>query len=133
MLSDRTIKCKHLRNLFFVLSCICWIGIVAFVVISVFTRVGADGDPMNILSDDMRDKLIAFGTTAIIGIVVALFIKEKIRTALYMISLIIIVIMHGETGMYITLSVWALDEYVFTALYKSFKEKYTINKEIDKR
>lgn len=133
MLSERTTKCKKLRNLFFALSCVCWIGIVTFVVISVFSRIGSDGDPQSILSDDMREKLVTFGTTAIIGIILALFIKEKIRTALYMISLIVIVILHGEVGMYITLAVWALDEYVFTALYKNFKQKYTINKEIDKR
>lgn len=132
-MSDRTKKLKSLKNLFFSLSLICWLGTVIFVVISVFSRVGEGGNVTDIFSDDIREKLIAFGTTAIIGTIVALFIKEKIRTALYMISLIIIVIMHGEVGMYVVLSIWGIDEYVFSNLYKNFKQKYIINKEIDKR
>lgn len=88
---------------------------------------------MQILSEELKEKVIAFGITAAIGLVVALFIKEKARTALYMISLVITVIIKGEVGMYIILAVWGLDEYVFHTLYKSFKNKYIINKEIDLR
>ena len=133
MASERTTKCKKLKNLFFLLSTAMWVGTVLFVVIMCLSLIETDGESMQILSEELKEKVIAFGITAAIGLVVALFIKEKARTALYMISLVITVIIKGEVGMYIILAVWGLDEYVFHTLYKSFKNKYIINKEIDLR
>ena len=41
--------------------------------------------------------------------------------------------MFGSIGLYTMFVVWLLDTYVITPLYNKYKEKYAINKEIDKR
>ena len=51
----------------------------------------------------------------------------------YMLALIINSILFKETGMYIILAIWFIDEYVFSALHKHYKQLVIINKEIDRR
>ena len=41
--------------------------------------------------------------------------------------------MFGSIGLYTMFVIWLLDTYVITPLYNKYKEKYAINKEIDKR
>lgn len=131
-MSDRTFKFKKLKNIFFILSTLCYIGVALVTTILVLSRV-SDRSFIDLFSEDIKAKLLALGVTAIIGIIVALFIKEKARTTLYMLSFVMITLLTGEVGMYSVLGVWAVDEYIFSNLYKSFKNKYIINKEIDKR
>lgn len=133
MTSDRTKHCKKMRNLFFGLSTALLVGTVIFVIVMISNILNVPKESADILSQTLKDKIIAFGTTSIIVFIIAIFIKDKARTAIYMLSCIISVIIKGEPGVYIILSIWALDEYVFHALYKSFKNKVTINKEIDRR
>ena len=90
-------------------------------------------ESMEILSNELKEKIYAFGTTAAIGIVATVFIKEKARTFIYMLSIIISVILKGEIGMYIVLGIYALDEFVIRVLYKYYSNKVSINKEIDLR
>lgn len=136
--SDRTKQCIKRRNIFFLLSTLMWVGTIVTILILCMTKVNATttgdgGEAVSILSDEIKSKIVAFGLSAFVAIILALFVKEKVRTAVYMLSLIIAVILKGEKAMYIVLAIWALDEYVFYALYKSYKAKVTINKEIDMR
>lgn len=136
--SDRTKQCIKRRNIFFAISTLMWIGTVLTIIILVLakfnaTTVSSSGESISIITQEAKDKIVAFGLSAFVALILALFVKEKVRTAVYMLSLVIAVILKGEGAMYVVLTIWALDEYVFYALYKSYKAKVTINKEIDRR
>lgn len=138
MASERTKKCKKLRNWFFAISTLLLIAVLVFTIINVASifNVPKDpktGEPLIKISQSLIDKVVAFGTTTVVVSILAIFIKNKARTAIYMLSLIISIIIKGEPGAYFILILWALDEYVFHALYLNYKNKVVINKEIDLR
>ena len=64
---------------------------------------------------------------------VVYFIKNKARNTVWMGNTVLSVYLFGTTGMWVILSLWAVDEFIFTNLYKHYREKTTINVEIDKR
>ena len=132
--SQRTKDCKKLYYIFQVISLLYWLGVALFAVIAAFSKIaGSEKSGVDILSEAVKTKLISFSITALIGIVLALLIKEKARLTIYMLSLIILSVLYGEVAMYITLGIWATDEYVFIALAKHYKLLIKINKEIDRR
>ena len=132
--SARTKDCKQLCFIFRVISVVCWLGVAFFAIIAAFSRVGgSEKTGIDILSEAVKTKLVSLSITVIIGIIISLLIKEKARTTIYMLSLILLTVLYGEVAMYIVLSIWALDEYIFNALYKKYKRLIEINKEIDKR
>lgn len=135
MTSDRTKHCKKMRNIFGIISYCIWLGTIAAIMIMCFSKVenAVDKETMQILSNELKEKIYAFAITAAVGIIATIFIKEKARTFMYMLSIILSVILKGEVGMYIVLSIYAVDEFVIRVLYKYYANKVSINKEIDLR
>ena len=88
---------------------------------------------MEIISEALKARLVSLSVTVIIVAILAIFIKNKARITIYMLALIINGILFKEPGMYVILGIWALDEFIFTALHKHYKQLVTINKEIDRR
>ena len=132
--SKRTKDTAKLSRIFFLLSFLCFLGTAIFTVIACFTRLGdSEKQSMEIISEQLKSVLVSTSVTLIIVTILALIIKNKVRTTVYMLSLVICGILFKEVGMYSILGVWALDEFVFTLLYKHFRELKIINKEIDKR
>lgn len=134
MVSERTKSLKRKTTIFGLLSYITWIGVALFFVFAAlltFDKTGSDGKP--IFSEEFKAMLISIGITTGIGILMAVIIKEKIRTFVWIACTILASIIYKEVGMYIVLSLWLIDEYIFTNLYKHYKNKFTINKEIDLR
>lgn len=135
MTSDRTKHCKKMRNIFGIISYCLWLGTIVAIMIMCFSKIenAVEKESLKILSDELTEKIYAFGITAAIGIIATIFIKEKARTFMYMLSIILSVILKGEVGMYIVLSIYATDEFVIRTLYKYYSNKVSINKEIDLR
>lgn len=141
MVSERTKQVKKYRNIFGLLSVLCWVGVAIAVIIVVMTKLGAnnniadEGEALVQIgfSQSLKDKAVALGVTTAIILISAIFIKEKVRTTIYLFSILLMRICIGEVGAYIVLGVFALDEYIFHPLYKHFSNKVTINKEIDLR
>lgn len=132
--SERTKKLIKRRNIFFALSVLTWIGVALFTVISVFCLVEAkDSEGTPIFAPEFKQLLISLGVTTIIGIVCTLVIKDKLRTAIWMLCLILCTVMYKSVGMYSILGAWFIDEYVFHTFYNYYKTRVTINKEIDLR
>lgn len=132
--SQRTKDCKRLAIVFRIASLVCWLGVAIFAVVTAFSKVGGSNKTgVDILSDAFKAKLISLSITAIIGIILALLIKEKARVTVYMLSLLILSIIYGEAAMYSVLGVWALDEYILTNLFHHYKSLARINVEIDRR
>lgn len=132
--SKRTKDTAKLSRLFLVLSFLCFVGVAIFTVIACFSHIGGSEEQgMEIISEQLKSVLVSTSVTIIIVTILALIIKNKVRTTVYMLSLIVNGILFKEVGMYTILAIWALDEYVFTALHKHYHKLKVINKEIDLR
>lgn len=132
--SKRTKDTAKLARIFGFLSFLCFFGVAIFTVIACFTRIGGgDKEGMEIISEQLKSVLISTSVTIIIVTILALIIKNKVRTTVYMLSLIVNGIIFKEIGMYSILVVWAVDEYLFTNLHNRYKQLAIINKEIDRR
>ena len=131
--SKRTKDLRKRRNIYLALSTILWVGAMVFTVISTFICVGNSGGIFPIFSEEFKHLLLSLGITGIIGLVLTLFIKDKMRVAMWMLSLCICTAIYKEVGMYSILACWALDEYVFATLTKYYQTRLVINKEIDMR
>lgn len=132
--SKRTKDVSKLSKIFFFSSFVCFIGVAIFTIIATFSHVGASNKTgMDILSDSVKTQVVSLSITMIIGLVLALIIKEKMRTTIYMLALLINSILFKEAGMYTILGIWAIDEYILTNLHKHYHNLLIINKEIDLR
>lgn len=132
--SKRTKDVKKRALTFYLISLFMMIGVVAFVVVSTFSKIGgSDKTGADILSETLKAQIISLSVTAIICLLLIFIIKDKIRPTLYMLSMIITAILYKEVGMYIVAAIWFIDEYVIHALYKRYKALILINKEIDMR
>jgi len=136
--SDRTKQVIRRRNIFMILSFLTWMITAVVMVFSAFSKFkGATPDDVvektEILSDAAKTLLTSLSITVVIGIVATIIIKDKIRTFVWMLSVIIAALVYKSTGMYIVLGLWLVEEYVFHTLYKYYATKVSINKEIDLR
>lgn len=132
--SERTKSCKKRAIFFFLLSCLCFVGVAIFAVIAAFSHIGgSEKQGMEIISESLKASLISLSITSLIILIAAIIIKEKVRTAAYIISLIIILLIYGKVGAFVVLGIWGVDEYIFHALHKHYKSLTLINKEIDRR
>lgn len=131
--SERTKKLRTLRNVFSLLSFGLWLGVGIFSAITTFLALGDMEFGGAVFSAEFKAMLASIGITTLIGLVLAIILKNKLRTAIWMISLVICSICYKEVGMYVVLGIWALDEYCFTLLANYYNKRLIINKEIDLR
>ena len=131
--SDRTKLLKKKRNVWFIFDMAVWVITPVIMMILAFSHLRGGTNLLGIFSDNIKHVLMSFGITALIGLVCAIIIKDKIRTFLFMISTVIATALYGAGGMYVLLSIWFVDEYILHAMYKRLKVKVEINKEIDLR
>ena len=132
MTSPRAKDLKRRKLIFGLISTLMWVGTGIVFAILAFTKFKAkDSSGIPILSHELKTLLTSVGVTAMIGLIVGIIIKDKIRTFIYMASTILATIIYKDIGMYIVLSIWLVDEYIIYAPYKKYKRKYEIRKEID--
>lgn len=130
--SERQIKLKRRKIIFGMLSTFCWVAtaiIVSLLALNLLKEKDCNG--VSIFSEQVKSIVTSVGITVIIAIATSIFIKDKIRTFVYMLSLVLSTIMYKDTGMYVVLAIWMIDEYVIYAIYKRYKRLYEIRKEID--
>ena len=116
--SDYTKKLKKLRNAFFIVDLVTYIGLTIVMVMATISKVsGGSKASIQVFSQEVIRVVTSMTTTAIIGILLTIFIKDKARTMLFIINTIIGSIIWGATGMYVVLAIWFVEEYVFHQLY----------------
>lgn len=123
-MSDITKKYTRLWKLFFALSLI-----VTVLPVIVYVIVGfVDGE--------IHQK-ITLGITLVVAIlltIVNIIFKFHIRSILWILVLGIYYCLQNIMPLLLIVAIGTiLDEFILTPLYKKFKQKATINKEIDKR
>ena len=132
MTSERTKKLSKLTITFWLISTFLWLIVLGF-----YIGVGLYKSNQNPDEGGIGKQMLALfyplTITWIVAIFLTIFITQKIKTLGWMVAVILAAILFGDVAMYITFAIWALDEYVFNALYKKFKNLKTINKEIDSR
>jgi len=132
-MSDITIQYKKNRNLFFVLSLICWFGLCGFLIIYGLCVAFKPTTEVNETTEALKTLFMPLIVTYGIAIILVFFIREKIRNTVWIINIIISAAVLGVEFMYVAIALFALDEFVFRPLYNYNKNKYSINLEIDKR
>lgn len=132
MASPRAKALRRKKIIFGLVSTLMWVGTGLVFAILAFTKFKAkDSSGVPILSQELKTLLTSIGVTAIIGLIIGIIIKDKIRTFVFMASTVIATILYKNVGMYIVLGIWLVDEYIIYALYKRYSRKYEIRKEID--
>lgn len=135
MESEITRNYKMRRNIALLIDILLFMGTCGFLVIYGFlTKFKMTTEPE---TNQIADAVVAvYGVLLIsflIGGIIVFFIKNKARNTVWMANLILSVYLFGTTGMWFVLAIWALDEFVVLQLFKHYREKTSINKEIDKR
>lgn len=135
MESTITKNYKRRRNIALLIDILLFMGTCGFLVIYGFlTKFKMTTEPE---TNQIADAVVAvYGVLLIsflIGAIIVFFIKNKARNTVWMANLILSVYLFGTTGMWFVLAIWALDEFVVVQLFKHYREKTSINKEIDKR
>ena len=91
--------------------------------------IGGDGS----LVTKMGTVLYSFMLSILPLVTIAVIVKNKVKPLVFTADVIIANVIFGSIGLYTMFVIWLLDTYVITPLYNKYKEKYAINKEIDKR
>lgn len=132
-MKNRTKICKKRMILFNMLSILIWIGIAIFSFVTILVKTSGSGskDINNYI--EIKSGLIGIGITILIALIISIFISNKLRTTLYMLSVIVAALIYGNVAMIIEFAIWSIDEYVFKSLAAYYKNAYITNKEIDLR
>lgn len=88
-------------------------------------------DGVQIFTDEAKTLFLSMSITAIIGTVMTIFLKEGMRTFIWIVCVVLSSIVFGAVGMYIVLGTWLIDDYVIHKLFLYFKSKLSIRKEIE--
>lgn len=128
-----TKKYRRRYILFFIISSILWLGCcLTLIIIGInkgFDLKGAEESLGTQLLDVFMPMIISYG----IGLVVFIFVKEKMRNTIWMANVLMSVVLFQDIGTYIILGLWMVDEFIIRPIYKHSYNKMVINKEIDKR
>lgn len=132
-MSNLTKKYKKRYLLFFLISSLLWLGTcLTLLLIGIdrgfqFNRLG-DGVGKQLL-DVFMPLIVSYG----IGLILFIFIKEKMRNTIWMANVVMSAVLFKDIGTYIVLGIWMVDEFIIRPIYKNAHNKMVINKEIDKR
>lgn len=94
-------------------------------------NINAVHDGVQIFTDEAKTIFYSMTVTAMVGTVLTFFLKEGMRTFLWIVCVVLSSIVFGAVGMYIVLGVWLVDDYVIHKLFLHFKNKLSIRKEIE--
>ena len=88
-------------------------------------------DGVQIFTDEAKTIFYSMSITAVVGTVLTFFLKEGMRTFLWIVCVVLSALIFKAVGMYIILGTWLLDDYVIHRLFMHYKNKLSIRKEIE--
>ena len=131
MKSERQKSLKRRTILFGILSYGLLFVLSLVYLISAFANFNLVKDGVQIFTEEAKKIVISMSITYVIGAILMIFLKEGMRTFIWMVCVILGSIVFKEAGMYIALGCWLIDDYVIHKVYKYYKNKLSIRKEID--
>lgn len=131
MISERQKSLKNKSILFGILSYGLLFVLSLVYLISAFVNFNAVHEGVQIFTEEAKKIVISMSITYVIGGVLMIWLKEGMRTFIWIVCTILGSIVFKEAGMYIALACWLIDDYVIHKLFKHYKKKLDIRKEID--
>ena len=131
MVSDRQKQLKKKAILFGVISWVTLFTLLTVYLISAFVNLNALKDGVQVFTDEAKHIIISMSVTAIIGVIATIFLKEGMRTFIWIVCVVLGSLIYKEAGMYVALGLWLVDDYVIHKLFIYYKNKLVIRKEID--
>ena len=131
MASERYKQLKKRTILFGIISYAALFITLTACLIAGSVNINAVKDGVQIFTDEAKTIFYSMTVTAMVGTVLTFFLKEGMRTFLWIVCVVLGSIVFGATGMYIILGVWLVDDYVIHKLFLHWKSKLSIRKEID--
>lgn len=129
-LTARTKKCKKLGVLFHFISWfLCFGTALTFVIIGISRGWGSGNTD---IKSTVGTVVYGIGVSLIPMAILAIVVKDRIRPTVWMIDIILANYLFDSWLMYIVFAAWLIDQYIIAPLAKSYINKYTINKEIDR-
>lgn len=129
--SERYKSLKHKSILFGVISYGALFVTMMVCLIAGGINFNAVKDGVQVFTDEAKTVFLSMSITAIIGTVMTIFLKEGMRTFIWIVCVVLSSIVFGPVGMYVVLGVWLIDDYVIHKLFLYFKNKLSIRKEIE--
>lgn len=129
--SKRQKELKNKALIFGIISYATLFVLLTVYLISAFVNFNAVHDGVQVFTEEAKKIVISMSITAIIGIIATFFLKEGMRTFIWIVCVILGSLVYKEPGMYIALGCWLIDDYVIHKLYLYYKNKLSIRKEID--
>ena len=131
MKSERQKSLKRRTILFGILSYGLLFVLSLVYLISAFANFNLVKDGVQIFTEEAKKIVISMSITYVIGGILMIWLKEGMRTFIWMVCVILGSIVFKEAGMYIALGCWLIDDYVIHKVFKYYKNKLSIRKEID--
>ena len=131
MVSDRQKQLKKKAILFGIISWVTLFTLLTVYLVSAFVNINAVRDGVQIFTDEAKHIVISMSVTAIIGVIATIFLKEGMRTFIWIVCVVLGSLIYKEVGMYVALGLWLVDDYVIHKLFIYYKNKLVIRKEID--
>lgn len=129
--SERYKQLKRRTVLFGILSYGILFVLSLVYLISAYVNFNAVQNGIQIFTDEAKKIIISMSITYVVGGILMIFLKEGMRTFIWMVCVILGSLVFKEMGMYIALGCWLIDDYVVHKLYKYNKNKLSIRKEIE--
>ena len=111
---------KTKRNKFHIASMLLMTLTLLFYIVYGYVKCFTGPKDSSIIAEIMW-KLVPYGLTAIGLLLICIFISNKLRTTVWMTSVIIGTIIFGRYAMVITFVLWIIDEYILFARYNKYK------------
>lgn len=131
MASERYKQLKKKTLIFGIISWAILFTLLTVYLIAGFANLNAVKDGVQVFTDEAKHVLISMSVTAIIGIIATIFLKEGMRTFIWIVCVVLGSLVFKSPGMYVALGLWLVDDYVIHKLFKYYQGKLSIRKEID--
>lgn len=123
---------KKYKNKWLFMNIISWLmcfGLTGFLI--VFSLAGKqDGES---LREVLGSAIYTFILTNLPLVVLALLVKDKIKPVCWMANVIMANTIFGNWSIYLVFALWLIDTYIITYIKQLYRDKFRINREIDKR
>ena len=133
-MAKKSARYKSLKKKTIAFGIISWAALFILTtvyIIAAGVNMNAVHDGIQIFTDEAKLLVVSMSVTAVIGTILTFFLKEGMRTFMWIVCVILGSIVFKATGMYIALGIWFIDDYVIHKLYLYYKNKLGIRKEIE--
>ena len=100
-------------------------------IISACINLNAVHEGVQIFTDEAKLFVVSMSITAVVGTVLTFFLKEGMRTFMWIVCVVLGALVYKDVGMYIALGTWLIDDYVIHKLFIYYHDKLKIRGEIE--